>query len=321
MPPSSQTSWNSEKTRIAKLVWWEDVTKKVKHFPIDQFVYHLHPIGVAANLMGSDCSCGEALTKEQLSSIAPQASEDSIAEYIDSINSMFDKFAIHTCINRAHILAQMLHESGSFRYTKELGTNLSYDPWRGRGLIQITGMTNYIKYGDSIGEDTISNAAAYQKLEKSPHAVLSAGWYWSEFKNLSKSGDEDDFIWCTAVVNGAYNGYNDRLSHLNRATSALKIGSCAPKNKSGNYIFSESKAYDNRRYSFAWGLWHDPASNKSGVTKSTQKAIDGYQRYIDLHEAAGRPAEPSLNKYWYGLIVSSYRNFAETQINRLKDEQ
>ena len=49
-----------------------------------------------------------------------------------------------------------------------------------------------------------------------------------------------------------------------------------------NYEFSDSSAYDDKRASFAWGLWHDPDLNKIGCTKSKEKALEGYQRLVDL---------------------------------------
>lgn len=64
-------------------------------------------------------------------------------------------------------------------------------------------------------------------------------------------------------------------------------------------------------------------SSKEGVTKSEEKAIAGYQRYVDLHEAAGLPTEPAVKKngskqYWYGLKVDSYRDYAEQRITALR---
>ncbi|WP_312428112.1 hypothetical protein [Achromobacter sp.] len=307
----------AEKNCVMRLRWWSDVAAGLG-LPGEAKVYHFHPAGLVAGMIAPQCSCDGNLTSRQLKAIAPHARNSNIDKYIESINLMFRKFEMDQCINRAHILAQVLHESGSLAYTKELGTNLSYDPWRGRGLIQITGETNYRKYGNFVGEDTTTGAAAYEKLEKSPHAVLSAGWYWSEFKRLNTAGGEDDFLWCTAVVNGAFNGYQDRLEFLNSAIKTLQIEACATRNRAGDYVFSESRIYENRRYSFAWGLWHDPNSGKTGVKKSAAKAIEGYRRYLVLHEQAGKPVEPSGSRYWYGLAATSYRDYAKQRIDTLE---
>ncbi|MGO4332961.1 hypothetical protein [Cupriavidus sp. M-11] len=52
VPPSAQPAWQSEKARIAKLMWWDDVAGKVERFPTDPFVFHIHPVALAGNFSG-----------------------------------------------------------------------------------------------------------------------------------------------------------------------------------------------------------------------------------------------------------------------------
>ena len=47
VPPSSKMAWEGEKARIAQLAWWDEVAGKVKNFPADPFVFHVHPIALA----------------------------------------------------------------------------------------------------------------------------------------------------------------------------------------------------------------------------------------------------------------------------------
>ncbi|MGO4830167.1 transglycosylase SLT domain-containing protein [Cupriavidus sp. 2KB_15] len=49
VPPSAQPAWQSEKARIAKLVWWDAIAGKVNGFPIDPFVFHIHPVAFVEN--------------------------------------------------------------------------------------------------------------------------------------------------------------------------------------------------------------------------------------------------------------------------------
>ncbi len=315
IPEPRKADWGKEKERIQSLQWWDKV-KSDCALPADAKVCAFHPVGIIGNFFtNSGCTCEADLTAEQLAEIAPSASKSNIDTYLPHLNNAFRRFGINSCVNRAHFLAQLLHESGAFKYTRELGANLSYDPWRGRGLIQITFETNYEAYGKFIGEDVTSSADNYSKLEGVPHSVLSAAWYWSEFKKINSAAEEDDFLWCTAVVNGAYNGGDDRLSYLNRAITALSAQECVKKNHDGKYSFSESKIYDNRKFSFAWGLWNDPVSSKHGLVKSRDEAISGYQRYLDLRKSSGNP----LDKGWYGIgkntVVSDY---AEARLTALK---
>ncbi|WP_333976149.1 cell wall hydrolase [Burkholderia cepacia] len=46
IPPSSKMVWESEKTRIVQLVWWENVAGKAKDFPVDPSVFHIHPVSL-----------------------------------------------------------------------------------------------------------------------------------------------------------------------------------------------------------------------------------------------------------------------------------
>src|SRR5262249_17315132 len=92
-------------------------------------------------------------------------------------------------------------------------------------------------------------------------------------------------------------------------------------NRDGIYLFEESKAYDEKRASFAWGMWNDPGLNKRGIsTKRIAEAIKGYKRYLDLDDAAGRPMGSTgkpKDHGWYGLPGNtSIRTFS---IERLKN--
>lgn len=310
--------WSAERERIDRLQWWSRVLPELPNAR----PWHFHLAGLASRLGSPTCRCSAGISADQLRAIAPYASGDNIRRYVDPLNQMFARYGLSTCMNKVHLLAQLLHESGSLQFNRELGGPFSYDPWRGRGLIQITFEQNYRSYGDYIGEDFTSSDSARRKLEEPPHSVLSAGWYWTQYKAIAPHADEDDFLWCTAVVNGAFNGHDHRLSFVNRAIQELGLQACARKNRSGEYQFEESAVYNNRRYSFAWGLWHDPASNKGGVSKSAAKAIAGYRRYLSLHDQAGRPAEPGSSgagpAFWYALRVPSYRRYAIDRISDLE---
>jgi hypothetical protein len=114
---------DEEKKRIAKLVWWGDVAGKVDGFPTTPEVFHIHPIGLLGNFRSSDCLCSNDVTAEQLHLISPTMSQQLILRYVDALNESFQSHEIQSCIAEAHFLAQMLHESGGLRYTRELGKN------------------------------------------------------------------------------------------------------------------------------------------------------------------------------------------------------
>jgi predicted chitinase len=288
-------------------------------------VFHIHPISLVGNsLTSSGCSCGgRNIAAQTLKRIAVHASDERINKYVEALNQAFVDYHLESCISRAHFLAQILHESGEFSATLESGGVKRYDPWRGRGLLQITTEYNYRSYQKYSGEDVTSSKLAMAKLEKSPHALLSAAWFYAVHSALIEPSNADDFIWITCIVNGAYNGYDDRLSHLNRAIEAFGIKNCLKLNKNGLYRFEESRAYNNKRASCAWGMWNDPGLTKTGISrKSIAEAIKGYRRYLDLDDAAGRPVDKHGNPKdhgWYGLPdITHVRIFVEDRIKNLR---
>jgi predicted chitinase len=58
-----------------------------------------------------------------------------------------------------------MSESGIFNYTSEIGaTDAHYKGFKGRGLIQITGIDNYSAYEDYEGEDFTPDGSDMHKI-------------------------------------------------------------------------------------------------------------------------------------------------------------
>ncbi|WP_322009532.1 chitinase [Paraburkholderia sp. J12] len=318
----SQTQYEKERERIEKLVWWTDVVAGVQGFPGSD-VYHLHPIGLVANFLTDNCACAnKEISAETVSRIATVAPVATIRRYIDGVNKAFVDYKFDSCISRAHFLAQIITESGEFVFTREQGEHLPYDPWRGRGLIQITHEENYSAYQTYSGVDVTSGPGAMEKLERSPDAVLSAAWYFTILHDLLAASKNDDFIFITRIINGGFNGYSRRLNYLNRAVEAMGVAECLKLNRNGIYKFEESAGYNEKRASFAWGLWNDPLLQKEGIVyKSNVEASKGYGRYIELDDAAGRPVDAHgqpLDEGWYRIGQhTKVRTYAQTRLTAL----
>lgn len=88
------------------------------------------------------------------------------------------------------------------------GDEASGDGWkfRGRGVIQVTGKTNYLACGKFLGID-LSSSPEY--LETLPGAVQSGVWYWTA-NNLNRYADQDDIKGLTKAINGGYIGLEER---------------------------------------------------------------------------------------------------------------
>ena len=89
--------------------------------------------------------------------------------------------------------------------------------YRGRGLIQLTGKTNYEWFAASI-EVNPEEASAY--LETFEGAAQSACWFW-ESNNLNKEADAGDIKQMTKKINGGYIGLDDRIKHYNHMLHVL----------------------------------------------------------------------------------------------------
>ena len=95
------------------------------------------------------------------------------------------------------------------------GDEASGDGYRycGRGLIQLTGKSNYQSFADSIETDITAVPDYLQTFEG---AVQSACWFW-ENNNLNQYADSDDILTMTKRINGGTIGLEDRKKHYEHA--------------------------------------------------------------------------------------------------------
>ena len=99
------------------------------------------------------------------------------------------------------------------------GDEASGDGWKfcGRGLIQLTGRSNYQAFADSI-ETNIEDIPEY--LQTFEGSCQSACWYW-ETNNLNKWADLGDILTLTKKINGGTLGLADRQKHYEHALHVL----------------------------------------------------------------------------------------------------
>lgn len=176
------------------------------------------------------------ITREQLKKSMPHATEANIDKFLSPLNQAMFKYSITVNNKRiAAFLAQVAHESGSLRYTEELASGQAYEgrkdlgnvedgdgvKFKGRGLIQITGRTNYRMVGNVLGFDFIKDP---EKLEFPGAASMSAAWFWFSHKlnDLADIETIESFRKITRVINGGYNGWAERLKNWEICKEALK---------------------------------------------------------------------------------------------------
>ena len=151
---------------------------------------------------------------------------------------------IETPTQTANWLAQIGHESGRLRYTKEIWgptkAQLRYEPgttlakrlgnvepgdgarYMGRGLIQTTGRTNYRMTSQRLAEylgQPVPDFEAHPELLQQPYwAAMSAAVFWRH-NHLNRY--TNDFVELTHRINGGYNGLAERQALRARAQIIL----------------------------------------------------------------------------------------------------
>lgn len=153
--------------------------------------------------------------------------------YAEPLTAAMQEFEIATPKQQAAFLAQLAHESGQLRYVRELASGQAYEGrkdlgnvvagdgvrFKGRGLIQITGRSNYTKCGFALELDLLTNP---ELLETPENAARSAAWFW--FQNrLNQYADNDDFVTLTKRINGGTNGLDDRMYFWKLAKNTLGV--------------------------------------------------------------------------------------------------
>ena len=94
------------------------------------------------------------------------------------------RYSINTPARLAAFLAQIGHESGGLQFTREIAGGQAYEGridlgntepgdgprFRGRGLLQVTGRSNYAALSDALGVDFVADPSL---LEQSTFAALT----------------------------------------------------------------------------------------------------------------------------------------------------
>jgi len=117
---------------------------------------------------------------------------------------------------------------GSFVYANRIGNGpeASGDgyKYRGRGLIQLTGHSNYATASQALGIDLLGTP---DRLIEPPVAALSAAWFWAS-RGLNELADDrtddndlEDFTTITRRINGGTVGLQERFKLFKLAEQGL----------------------------------------------------------------------------------------------------
>jgi putative chitinase len=104
------------------------------------------------------------------------------------------------------------------------GNEASGDGWtyHGRGLIQLTGKSNYAAFGTGVNDAKVMQNPGL--VAEPAYAALSAAWFWNAKKlnPLADQGTEDAFNTISRTINGGDNGKQDRLARWRLARTVFQ---------------------------------------------------------------------------------------------------
>lgn len=185
---------------------------------------------------------GEIISAQQLRSAAKgKVNESNMNSVLVALNQFGRTYGLHKPHRLAHFLAQLLHESGSFKYDKEiwgpteaqkryegrsdLGNTKPGDGKRfmGRSAMQLTGRYNYRQFTKWCRDQGIPSPDFEQfpeKINTDPFEGLVPIWYWVS-RDINKYADLGDIESVTRKVNGGKNGLNDRIDYYGRVALVL----------------------------------------------------------------------------------------------------
>lgn len=186
---------------------------------------------------------------------ATGATPKNAEKFMQHIIAACTRYSINTPVRQLCFLAQVGHESMGLYYTEEIASGAAYENradlgniqpgdgvrFKGRGLIQITGRSNYKTLSAAFGQDFITDPSLLgaknadkcsdQQLQ---YAALSAGWFWNSrsLNNLADqidlnssidaAGNQDVFKKITKKINGGLNGFSDRVTRYRGGVGFLK---------------------------------------------------------------------------------------------------
>jgi len=163
-------------------------------------------------------------SEKDIKELAPRVKD--LKQFTESLNITLKKYQIDNPLRVAAFLARMGVESWEFTKFEEVWTNTpqqqKYDiasgsnvakvlgntvrgdgkKFSGKGLVQLTGRSNYAQYSKHAGFDFVSNP---DRLKEYPWNIDVSGWFWDSRK-LNKLADAGDIVGIVKKIQGGTGG-------------------------------------------------------------------------------------------------------------------
>jgi len=121
-------------------------------------------------------------------------------------------------VKKPELLANQVYANRMGNGAPESGEGWRF---RGRGIFQLTGRSNYQQASVAIHGNPRHYINEPDLVAQPEDACLTAAWYWEE-RDLNSFADAGQFEMCVRKINGGEHGLQERTAYLYRAIEAMK---------------------------------------------------------------------------------------------------
>ncbi|GFE71059.1 peptidoglycan-binding protein [Chroococcus sp. FPU101] len=151
---------------------------------------------------------------------------------LKDLNDCLNRFQINTPVRMRHFLSQTAHESGGLQWLKELASGSAYEgrkdlgnkhsgdgpKYKGAGVIQLTGRSNYQVFSDFIQDPKVMDGVNYVSITY-PFSSAGFWWYRNNMNDLCDRGGSVEQV--TKRVNGGNRGLAERKAYYQKACQVI----------------------------------------------------------------------------------------------------
>lgn len=149
-----------------------------------------------------------------------RTSEENLNYSVEGLLKVFPKYFNKTNVSA---YARKPEKIASRVYGGRMGNGVEAtgEGWkyRGRGLIQLTGKSNYEAYKKYCGFDVVAQP---DLLAQPIGAIRSSMWFWKK-NGLNALADKDDTVGITKKINGGTNGLYERRNYVTKAKKVFVL--------------------------------------------------------------------------------------------------
>jgi putative chitinase len=178
------------------------------------------------------------ITREQVAEISGWKPSDFDDKFMNDLNMLVRVTDMTSLNQRRHLVSQTCHETGRYRWLLELATGEAYEgrsdlgniypgdgvKFKGAGVIMLTGRANVTRFStwlerNGMRDDKVLEIGA--KYIANTYPFLSAVC-WIQENKWDEVCKSQDVYQVTRVLNGGYNGLEDRMKYYNKACKVIK---------------------------------------------------------------------------------------------------